>query len=84
MPVTQTSELLTTMLGELAVEGVLSTTVFPDDVDTVLLLLDTVLDTVDDVTVSTAQALVENKITTVTANSFLNISASLVYFISPA
>ena len=55
-PVTQTSELFTTTLGELAVDGVLSTTVFPDEVDTVLLLLDTVLETVDDVTVSTAWA----------------------------
>jgi len=53
-PVTQTSELFTTTLGELAVDGVLSTTVFPVDVLTVLELLDTVLDTVEDVTVSTA------------------------------
>tara|TARA_R100001132_G_C3270731_1_gene92872 strand:- start:2121 stop:2372 length:252 start_codon:yes stop_codon:yes gene_type:complete len=53
-PVTQTSELLTTTLGELAVDGVLSTTVLPDEVETVLLLLDTVLETVDEVTVSVA------------------------------
>ena len=77
-PVTQTSELLTTTLGELAVDGVLSTTVFPDEVDTVLLLLDTVLETVEDVTVSTAcDGLVAAKISIVTANSLLNISASL-------
>jgi len=53
-PVTQTSELLTTTLGELAVDGVLSTTVLPDEVDTVFELLLTVEDTVEEVTVSVA------------------------------
>tara|TARA_R110002020_G_C16115607_1_gene759917 strand:+ start:303 stop:443 length:141 start_codon:yes stop_codon:yes gene_type:complete len=46
--------LFTTTLGELAVDGVLSTTVFPEEVDTVLELLLTVEDTVEEVTVSTA------------------------------
>ncbi len=43
-----------TTLGEVAVEGVLSTTVLPDAVETVLLLLLTVLEIVEDVTVSVA------------------------------
>lgn len=37
-------------------DGVLSTTVFPEEVDTVLELLDTVEDTVEEVTVSVAWA----------------------------
>jgi len=45
-----------TTLGEVAVEGVLSTTVFPDAVETVLELLLTVLEIVEDVTVSVALA----------------------------
>jgi hypothetical protein len=63
IPVTQTSELFTTTLGELAVDGVLSTTVFPDEVDTVLELLLTVEDTVEEVTVSVAYKEEGNKAT---------------------
>jgi hypothetical protein len=53
-PVTQISELFMTMEGLLAVLGALSTTVLPDDVDTVFELLLTVLEIVDEVTVSVA------------------------------
>jgi energy-converting hydrogenase Eha subunit E len=55
-PVTQISELFMTTEGLLAVLGALSTTVLPDDVDTVFELLLTVLETVDEVTVSVALA----------------------------
>jgi hypothetical protein len=48
------SELFMTTEGLLAVLGALSTTVLPDDVDTVFELLLTVLETVEDVTVSVA------------------------------
>ena len=50
------SLLFTTTLGLEAVGGALSTTVLPEDVDTVLELLLTVLETVDEVTVSVAKA----------------------------
>ena len=59
---TQTSELLMTTLGEVAVEGVLSTTVFPDAVETVLELLLTVLEIVEEVTVSVALAAAESSV----------------------
>tara|TARA_R100000963_G_C4599657_1_gene73857 strand:- start:459 stop:656 length:198 start_codon:yes stop_codon:yes gene_type:complete len=49
-----------TTLGEVAVEGVLSTTVFPDAVETVLELLLTVLEIVEEVTVSVALAVAES------------------------
>jgi len=55
-PVTQMSELFMTMEGLLAVAGALSITVLPDEVDTVFELLLTVLETVDEVTVSVAKA----------------------------
>ena len=55
-PVTQMSELFITMEGLLAVAGALSITVLPDEVDTVFELLLTVLETVDEVTVSVAKA----------------------------
>jgi len=48
------SELFITTDGLLAVPGALSTTVLPDEVDTVFELLLTVLETVDEVTVSVA------------------------------
>jgi len=48
------SELFITTDGLLAVPGALSITVLPDEVDTVFELLLTVLETVEDVTVSVA------------------------------
>jgi len=73
-PVTQTSELLTTTLGELAVDGVLSTTVLPDEVDTVFELLLTVEDTVEEVTVSVADREEGN-------NKMANSSSSILLII---
>ena len=64
------SELLITMPGLEAVAAVvaLSTPVFPLDDATVLELLDTVLLTVDDVTVSTAHAGGDNTVASTTRN----------------
>jgi hypothetical protein len=74
-PVTQISELFMTTEGLLAVLGALSTTVLPDDVDTVLELLLTVLETVDEVTVSVALAGLANR----TNANMLSVSSSIFF-----
>ena len=88
-PVTHTSELLITTLGDVAVDGVLSTTVFPDDVETVFELLLTVLETVEEVTVSVAvDAIGYSRATSIKASPFLFIGISpqyvllLLYYLS--